>query len=53
MKEVVLKLGLKEVGKGRDMFRWKEEYCMGEEGELDCRRGFGFVFCSVGSWVSL
>lgn len=53
MKEAALKLGLKEVGKGRDMSRWKEEHCMGEEGEPGCRRGLSSVLCSAGSWASL
>lgn len=53
MKEAALKLGLEEVGEGRDMSRWKEEHCLGEEGELGCTRGLGSVLCTAGSWVSL
>lgn len=35
------------------MSRWKEENCMGEEGELGCMRGLGSVLCGAGSWASL
>ena len=49
LKKVALKLGLEEVGEGRDMSRWKEEHSMGEEGESGCTRSHGSVLCAAGS----
>lgn len=48
-RRAALKLGLEEVGDGRDMSRRWEEHCPGEEGGPGCTRGLGSALAVQGA----